>query len=506
MTTIPSLSLTSPYAFWPEASPTTDSTPDTTTAVTPSTIVTLGATPDPAAATYTPAKTIWQSDNRDAVSGLMAENIQATSSRGRLKGLAANLLQRFGTDASDFSQMVSLTSTKGLSGSQLPDIRSTLQIKTTGGADVTLTLNSQKDSLAVGITTHAELSDKERAAIAGLAEGLQQAVDGLTAGSSKLDLSGLLQYDSQQLSSVDFQTEIKPENAPATQFVFHSDNESRSLSVDGPDGKVALKVDTRHAQQWGDQAQQAASIDSTLKQFDQAAARGQADDGLVKLLKDGFSQLNRNDQKPAGSGVLPSLNEQDHAMLTGLADFSASVDATPTQPNDKRSDEWKTFSYQLSQHTEIDDKNMAERHVIQTQQAHLSASFHTAVPGEGLNFKTQTYIYNQIDDSVQSRTEFAYHNAQLAQALVQQSASQSTLQQQYIRGQKVSDTTTPKQNARAVDLRPLVIDDAHEDATKTAAEREAQHAKHMRLAHALIQLPLSPSTLDAAQQTTENTV
>jgi len=512
MTIISPLNASSPFEVWPM--PTPADRVDNTAAVSPSSIVTLGSNDDSDVSTYAlsstqaaVAKTVWLTNSHDAVSDLMAHNFLYSAQSDRLNDLGASLLRRFSTDASNFSQKVSLATPITRDTTKLTVIRSSLQIKTASGNEVTVTLANQDDSLAVDVHSSGKLTDKERAAIASLAQGFQQALDGLAGVPPKLDLGGMLQYDSQELSTVDFQTNFKPpaggeqpQITPVTLYVFHADKDVRSLSVDGPSGKVQLNVNTRNQSLWGNQAQQAVSMNNYLKQFDQAAARGQADDALMKLLKDGFSQLNRNDDKPAGVDALPSLNQQDHALLTGLADFSATVSATPTQPNLQRHDEWKTFDYQASQSTKIDDKDVPERQVSQDQQSHMRASFHTAAPGKPLDFEKQTYVFNQIEDSAQSHTEFAYHKAYLTKALVQQSTSQNTHQLEYDQGHLVSNTTTPKQSSRVLNLLPLLSPDSHADGLKTEAQRAALRAQHLRQVHALIQLPDLTSALSSSNQ------
>jgi hypothetical protein len=505
MTAISPLNPGIQFVAWPMATMVSHS--DNPVSLEPSTIVTLGGADQSDGSTYArsisaaPVKNLWQNDSHDSVSELMAHNFLSSAQSDRFSNLGAYLLQRFSTNASDFSQKVSLAGQLPGDISGIALARGTLRIKTASGAEVTLTLSNQDDSLQVDIRSKGILADKERVAVAGLAQGFQQALDGLASAPPQLDLSGLLQYDSQELSSVDFQMDLKPKFSATTQYVFHADQDVRSLSVDAPEGKVQLSVNTRNRSLWGNQAQQAQTMATYLKQFDQAAADGQADDGLLKLLKDGFSQLNRNDQpQPVGLAALRSLNAQDHAMLSGLEDFTASVNATPQRPNPKRYDEVKTFSYQASQFTEVDDKDAAERHLSQVQRTHLSASFHTPAPDKPLDFKAQNYVFNQVESSRQSSTEFAYHHANLSVALLQQSASKYLLQLEYVAGHLASTRMVPKQADRTLDLMPLLRRDAHADSLKTEEQLSAEHERRLRQVHALIQLPESVTVPSTAKQ------
>lgn len=506
MTNISPVNTDSAFSVWPIANTGANAaftaSADSVVSASPSTIVTLGERLDAEQATYAapvavPAKTVWQHDAQDNISALMADNFHYETLSGRFKDLGASLLQRFGKDGSHFSQKISLVKPADQDLSKISTASSALTIKTASGAEVSMMLANQDNSLSVEIYSNGELSDQERAAVAELAQGYQLALDGLSSVPPKLDLTGLQHYDNLQLRSVDLRMDVKPAGGTLTQTLFHADNDSRSLSVDGPAGKLQLKVDISNPALWGNQAQQAVTMANLQKQFDAAGVRGQADEGQIKLLKDAFTQLNHSDKSQSGLDVLQSLNQQDHALLTGLADYSLSLVATTTQPNRRRPDEVKTFSYQASQSTEIDDKDVAERTVVQNQGAKLNASFHSAAPGKPLDFDRGTYIYNQVEDATHSQTVFSYHNAQLASAGVQQSASEVTKQIEYENGFFLGKYATPKQASHAVDLLPLLLSDVHADRLKTEEQRTAERASRLRQVHALIQSPVSVNSLSS---------
>ncbi|BEV73065.1 hypothetical protein THUN1379_25470 [Paludibacterium sp. THUN1379] len=467
----------------------------------PSTVVTLGAVADPDVVTYTPSLSptlpavVWQRDEHDALSALLAQNFRLSSQKGRFQGLGAAVMQRLGNDTSNDAQSIRLAVPLPVESTALFTRQGSLHVKTVGGGEVMVTLSQQNDRLGVEIVSHNAISDQEREALAGLAQGFQQALDGLSEEPPRLAMTGLLQYDSQLLSAVDFQADLKPSGTAHTRYSFHVDQQTRSLTIEGTAGKVQLNVNTRDLRLWGSQSQQAATVDHYLQQFDQAGQRGHADEELINWLKVGFTQLNHQDSQATETRHPSTLNEDDHALLSGLADFSLAINATPVQPNARRMDEWQTFSYQASQQTEVDDKNPAERQVVQNQQTQLSASFHTAVPGVPLDFKHGDYVYNQIQDSASTRTAFGYHKAQLAYATVEKAASQRTRQQTYLAAQKVSDTTREKPGHLHVDLMPLLSPDHHADQLKTEAERQAEHAQRLIQAHGLIQLPVLSSQL-----------
>lgn len=429
-----------------------------------SAIVTVGAgssnsAPDqtysmPRTLATSPASSIWMTRSNDTVSSLMAGNFFSHSLTNRLKGLGSALLDMVKSGASSFSQSVTQSSaesaavTSASGPTSFPWADEKLVIKTQSGVEVNISLNTQEDRLAVKMTSSGELSEAERIALGNLSGAFQDAIDGLNAKPPHLDLGGLTQFDSTVLSSVDFHSNITLDKQAPQTLDFHADGVARTLSLDGPIGTVNVKVDMLDASNWGSPKQRTAAIDSYLKQFDQAASRGNADASLMAMFKDAFSQMNSNYAVSPLQHPSVVLAKNDYAMLTGLADFDASITQMPKAPNPMHLSELDTFFYQTSQNTNIRGASQLDRSISQHQQSHLTASYHKPlVPDIPLELttqnKSQNYYYEQIDDTAESSTDIEYTKGRLTKALSTLSASQSTHISKYEMGKLTEDTTTP---------------------------------------------------------------
>jgi|SRR5450830_175221 len=344
--------------------------------------------------------------------------------------------------------------------------RFTLSVVTAGGTKVDLTLASRDNGLIVQLSADAELGEDERQALAGLADGFQAAIDGMTKEPPRLRLGELAGLGGGLLQSVDLQAMVTlPTTPPATQtLAFHADAGQRSVQADGPSGKLDVRVDTAMVERLGTRQQQSTAIDSYLKQVDQAAARGHGDAQLVTLFKDAFSDLNRTASRdgPAAPAMASSskawpLAREEHAVLTGLADFSASMTQAPQWNNPVRSNEVTGFQYELSQQTRSGGDSRANRSLAQTQQSRLTAQFHQPLQeGAPLAFdysaESQNYTYHQIDDTAHSEVKLGYRDGRLRGASLAQSVSQSERVQQYVLGRMMADDTIPAEQHVVRDL------------------------------------------------------
>lgn len=441
------------------------------------TIVTLGqANAALSAQLYTPPAApapVWERATGDAVSTLMASNNTATSLATRFKGLGAALLGRFDTEAGNFSQSVVQFAPATQMGNiletmtqaqlhKLPDNQIALTVQTVGGAQVQLTLGSTDNGLAVQVdVTKGTLTDADRNALSKLAGGFQKAIDGLAASPPRMDLNGLTQFDSTVLSSVDLHASVQAGGGPQV-IDFHADDKQRTVSSSGPLGSMKLAVDLSNPAIVGNAKQQAQAISRYLKQFDYEQDRGHGDATMMGMFKDAFSQMNSNypasasQQNFAAPGAI-SLNAEDHSLLTGLADFSASVSQNSTFPNPLHAEESDAFSYQLSQTSSVKGDGQLNRTITQQQQSHLSASYHESLQADlPLRLTTaresQNYTYHQIEDSASSTASISYGRGALVRATLSQSASQSSRVMKYVMGALQSDVTTPLQASWTKDL------------------------------------------------------
>ena len=442
---------------------------------------------------------VWERRASDAISSLMADNYSYTSLAGRFQGLGAALLDRFATEKGGFSQSVMqpaagaapdavASALKAAMQSQLhaqADNHVSLDIKTAGGATVRLSLGSQDGGLAVQVeVTGGELSDAERGALQKLSGAFQKALDGLGAKSPRLDLAGLMQFDPTVLSSVDFHAKVKVGRTDTQTVDLHADSGMRTLSANGPSGAVKISVDTSNPEILGNARQQAQALNRYLQQFDAAARRGKGDDALMVMFKDAFTEMNSYAAAPLGGRAARGvgvLNEADHSMLSGLADFSASVTQPSKASNPMRSRELDTFSYQASQSTSITGKDPRDRTVKQEQQSHLSASYHESLsPDLSLLLsgakQSQFYYYKQIKDDARTSTDIAYDDGVLARASVSQSASQSTRVQQYQMARLVEDRTIPTEASRSLDFVKLLTSAVMPTLSRQSSDIRSQQA------------------------------
>ncbi|MGF6574033.1 hypothetical protein ABH945_006155 [Paraburkholderia sp. GAS333] len=426
--------------------------------------------------------TTWASNPTDAVSMTMAGDYLAGSMSGRFTNLGSALLDQFKTSGSDFSQSVTVGST-GLTGAaslsgQGPQGDIKLTVETASGVKVDIEMDSEDGTLSVSTHSSGTLSDAERSAIANLADGFQKAIDGLGAYPQQLDLSGLTQYDTSVLSSVNMQFNVTGDGASNVSANISLSNSARSVSITNSEGTLKLNVDTSDSALWGSGAQRDQAIASYLAQFDNANAKGHGDAALMSMFKDAFTQMNSDygtsSKQLPGTTYAPWLAQSDHAMLTGLADFTASISDNATSPNPVLPSQTDNFAYQVSQSTRTEG-NLLNGSIAQTQQSHLQASYHQSLAGGavklGKSLASQTYDYMQIDDDASSTVNLATQRGNLVQATLDQSSSQSTRKSEYVRGVLVSDVDTPTNNSSSTDLlallKPLFADQEAEQNSGT---------------------------------------
>jgi hypothetical protein len=424
----------------------------------------------------------------DALAALMARNSASSQPAGLFAGLGQALLGRFATDGANF--------VSDAPGTGSADASISLGIRTASGATVKLSLSGTQSGLSVSLTSDRTLTDSEKQAVAGLARAFQDAVDGLGKQPPTLSLDGLMSADPSVLTSVDLNASIATAPGVHESIALHTGSDSRSLKVDGAGGSIALGLDMSNPATWGNRAQRDASVASYLDQIDAAARRGHADASLVSLFKDGFSQLNSNyPPSPTAAstrGTVRDLSGNDHAMLTGLADFDMSISQASRASNPRQGAELDTFNYDASQSTTLSGRNASDRRITQSQASHLTASFHTSPwPDTPLNLTdkigSQNYNYTKIDDSAHASTNIAYAKGKLIAASVSHDASQDTHVLKYMVGQLIDDSDTPSHQKSTRDLLPLLAGDARHPGSA------ADQANSANALHAYSKLLMDPS-------------
>ncbi|WP_231602531.1 hypothetical protein [Herbaspirillum chlorophenolicum] len=413
---------------------------------------------------------VWENRQSGAISALMAGDAVAGDLSGRLHGLGKALVAHIKDGGGDFSQSVlqskqAVQADEGVQAilrQQLHDFAGNsigLSVVTAGGAKVNFSLSADSNGIAVKINVaDGQLNDAERNAMGELGDAFEAAVSGLAEQPPRLALGGLLKFDTSALASVDLHAKLGNGDQAID---FHADARQRTLSTSGAAGAIKVAVDLTGTAIIGSAQQQQRAIASYLDQFDAAALRGHGDKSLNGLFKDAFAQLNSNypgqEYKAGQPQPVVSTDDTDRKMLTGLADFKASVSGAVSVPNPLNHHEVDSFDYRVSQQTTLSGNGQADRSIVQRQQSSLHAAYHEPLQaGAPLRLTTdkqsQNYIYRQIDDEASSTMEIAYDKGFLAKALLRQSASQQTHAVKYVLGQKVSDTTTPLKSAIVQDF------------------------------------------------------
>lgn len=441
----------------------------------------------------------WENSSQDVVTKMMDTGFNAISTASRYYGLGAALMDQFikgGGAAISQSVLNTTTERAGDAGVIKTDQtllhskaenQVSLSIKTASGKTVTFSLSSQKDGLGVQATVDGgDLTADELKAVGQLSSAFQASVDGLTAVPPKLDLSNLTQFDTKVLASVDLNAKLKSQEGEDLTLAFHADSQSRTTRMSGPNGEVDLAVDLKNTAIRGDAIQQAKALKTYLAQFDRVQQRGNANTELMAMFKDAFSAMNSNYPQDATDAL--TYNPTDKGLLTGLADFKASIKQTVAASNPMRPSEVDSFSYNVSQKTQVNGRSIADRSVTQNQQSTLSASFHKGLDGgkppllDGSR-ESQNYLYVQVQDKASSTASLAYKDGQLSNASVTQTAVQNTHTQKYVMAKLVEDTVVPREGSSRRDYLALLEHAAQEsrkskDALQQSTVRDALENMH----------------------------
>ncbi len=522
MTTLSPISSVNTLVIRPAEPSTVGLAQTTSTAVVrPSSVVSLGnVMSDKLADTYSrrgqlPGQEVvraWESDSQDALSKAINTNFNSLSTANRFNGLGAGLVELFAKSGTNISQSVLYASADRAQNAGEIKVDQTLlhssadnlvslSIKTASGKTVTFSLSSQSDGLGVQATVEGgSLTDDELKAVGQLGSAFQSAIDGLTATPPKIDLGNLTRFDPKVLASVDLNAKVKTLDGQNQTLAFHADAQRRTTRMSGPDGEVNVAVDLKNAAILGNAQQQAKALKSYLAQFDRAQERGNAKADLMTMFKDAFSAMNSN--YPQGISLPDALtrNPTDQGLLTGLADFKASLRQASESSNPIRPSEIDRFAYSVSQKTRVSGSSALDRSVTQDQQSSLSASYHKGLdgsknPGLTRDENSQNYLYVQVEDNASSSANLAYKDGLLTNASVSQEASQSTRTQKYVLGKLVDETFVPKQASVQRDYLVLLEYAATQSKKSKDALQESTMKDALANMHESVMLQEDPSAL-----------
>jgi hypothetical protein len=428
----------------------------------------------------------WEYTQPDKVSFRMGGNFGNASASSRFRGLGETLLLQLAQSNQNISQSVIRSSTgRALEPAELAaaqarmhsgvaDNSINLTLKTASGKTVEITLSSQDNALAVQAQVQGgELSQEELAALGAMAKGFESAIQGLTAVPPQLKLEALAQFDTDVFSSVDLTTRFKLDDDSTQSFELHADASQRQVRMSGAAGDFDMSVDLKNAAILGDSNQQSKALASYLRQIEAARVRGDGDQNLLSMFESAFKTVHSNyPQSRADTGLQAltaiKLTDTDRRVLTGLADFSATISEKTVNGNPARPGELDSFKYGLSQATQSKGQDQFNRKVVQNQQSHLTAQYHKPLyAGQKLDLtddpQSQNYQYYQIDDQASSTSSIGYVKGKLVEASVSHSASQSTRISKYVMGRLDEDTVTPVSSSKTQNLLGLLQQALQED-------------------------------------------
>lgn len=441
---------------------------------------------------------VWEQAPTTAVDQIIGRNASATSQSARFAGLGSALLEQVASTGSSYRQTIvnvaaaySPDKIQGKAADAQWAIRSSpsasaaLTIKTQSGASVRISIADQRLPVSTGagitvqIDVEGDLTPQEQQALQSLAKGFDEAMEGLTREPPLVNLDGLMKFDSKVLTRVELKSEIyglneKGERAMVLGTRFTASADSREIELKTLKGTATVKTDLRQSAIWGSAEQKARAVQQYLSRVDKAAERGNGNQELVDLFKSSFAALHGGygaDDKASGlTRVRPAditsdadaFSEEDHSLLTGMADFKATLLTNRRAINPRHTNEIDIFDYKLEQSTQISGGSAANRAITQTQTSDLSAAFHRSLrsrrePELSSDSATQNYYYTQVEDHSSTRMELAYDKDKPVRALLTQTASQF-LRTTKVEFNKVVDTVEEplQQQSQRKDLLPML--------------------------------------------------
>jgi hypothetical protein len=428
-------------------------------------------------------KLAWATPPIDGISQLMENNLKSHSKSGDLSALFSGLGSRLWNDflatQSDFHQAAviyrptqskapdadaaAIDATNALRNAKSIQNNIGLKIFTASGKEVDIAItfggdgSSIKDSLSVDIHTSESLSVAEQVAIAKLSKGFDAALQGIGKDSTQVDVSGLIDFDTKILSSVDLKVRIAPELNALRSLDLHADANRRSFTLQSEAGNVSVNVNLSSPAPLGSADQQQSAVQRYLDQFDAANRRGHGDATLLDQFKDAFSQLHSAypaaHQQPYRALFASRLSAEDRSVLSGLADFQASMSGDfDNSATYGFVTEAGHLDYQVAQDTQTrgTDKSTGLS-VAQTQSAILESVFTKSRSGV-LDTEQGNYDIYRINDNTSTTTSFAYANDKLKNATVVTLLNQSEKYEKLVNHKTVAQKDTPYSKQTTEDI------------------------------------------------------
>lgn len=474
----------------------------------------------------------WASPQQDDISALMARNSNSVnhnrlggSLADQWRGLGGALLSRFTTTESNYRQALadcfppeategaadagaavdgapptdapaaSPIDTQALDADALAGVKDEavtvkLTIQTHSGqtVDLKLAVNPGADGKPRGIqvesTSSGPLSNAERKALAQLAEGFDQVLEGLGQKDKlKLDVARLMNYDRSVLTGLDLTVNNPKEKQALTSFSLQLDADQKKVAFTGAAGEMAFNLDAALPLGAGRALQRQAAIDEHLRSFDAAGKRGHADAKLLALFKSAFTQLHATpveeedgpdalpkpgiqaeartkpepkaalqtalqtapQAEPKASTLGPALERQVQPLHSGLADFQASFSGDTQRLNDRGAvKEIGRADYQFSQKTTVKRTGGdGDLSITQTQSEKLEARYNRSLFGGMLDTRAGHYESHAVRDENTHTTSIDTARHRVARAVKQTDLHQLQTYEKLINHRPEEQRRTP---------------------------------------------------------------
>lgn len=444
------------------------------TATPPSTVLQLGRSEPPSTVYDRPTGPTrsWASAPGDAISSLMQRN--AASGTGSLasqwRGLGGALLTRLAEQGGDYRQTLvqhasGVAASDALASARDSAVTLQLRIRTQSGTTVELSIAVNRGSgtvqngLQVDMRSNGALSDAERQALGALAEGFDKALAGLgRADAPQLDLSGLLAYDDEQLSSLELTVRSPQADDPLRSFSLQANAREKRIDMQGSAGDVSLRLDAAAPLAAAAEDVRQASIAQYLAQFDAAADRGHIGAELVAQLRQAFAQLHgaNGDQAQPLDGTPSAVQKQVAPLLNGLADFELRIEGESRKTNQNGYlTEVSQARYAVAQQTSVQRTGATgDITVTQTRSAVLQAQVLRALGEAEIDLKGGNYHRTDIDDESRGKTTVATVQGRIVRADAEQADRQLLTYAKLLNHRAVQTHSEPRERHQREDLLP----------------------------------------------------
>ncbi|GHD00182.1 hypothetical protein GCM10007320_57380 [Pseudorhodoferax aquiterrae] len=444
------------------------------TATPPSTVLQLGRSEPPSTVYDRPTGPTrsWASAPGDAISSLMQRN--AASGTGSLasqwRGLGGALLTRLAEQGGDYRQTLvqhasGVAASDALASARDSAVTLQLRIRTQSGTTVELSIAVNRGSgtvqngLQVDMRSNGALSDAERQALGALAEGFDKALAGLgRADAPQLDLSGLLAYDDEQLSSLELTVRSPQADDPLRSFSLQANAREKRIDVQGSAGDVSLRLDAAAPLAAAAEDVRQASIAQYLAQFDAAADRGHIGAELVAQLRQAFAQLHgaNGDQAQPLDGTPSAVQNQVAPLLNGLADFELRIEGESRKTNQNGYlTEVSQARYAVAQQTSVQRTGATgDITVTQTRSAVLQAQVLRALGEAEIDLKGGNYHRTDIDDESRGKTTVATVQGRIVRADAERADRQLLTYAKLLNHRAVETHSEPRERHQREDLLP----------------------------------------------------